>query len=98
TPGVVRVSNGGVAKTTDGGTIWAASNAGITNSTIISMAIDPVTPTTLLAGTSGGGLFKSIDGGATWSLSSNGLTDLNVKSLAIDATLPSTIYLGTLNR
>jgi len=98
TPGVVRVANGGVAKATDSGTTWAAKNTGITNSTILALAIDPVTPTTLLAGTSGGGVFKSIDGGSTWSLSSGGLTDLNVKTLAIDATATSTIYLGTSNR
>ena len=31
TSGVVRVSNGGAAKTTDNGTTWAAENAGLTN-------------------------------------------------------------------
>jgi uncharacterized repeat protein (TIGR01451 family) len=98
TPGVVRVINGGAAKSTNSGTIWLAKNAGLTNSTVLSLAIDPVTPTTLLAGTSGGGAFRSTDGGAIWSVVNSGLTDLTIKTLAIDATAPSTIYLGTQTR
>src|SRR5438445_13794543 len=33
---------------------------------IAALAIDPVTPTTLYAGTCDRGLFKSTDGGASW--------------------------------
>jgi uncharacterized repeat protein (TIGR01451 family) len=97
TSGVVRVSNGGAAKSTDNGTTWAAKNTGLTNSTILSLVIDPLTPTTLFAGTSGG-VFKSTDGGSNWSLMNSGLTDLNIKTLTIDATATSTIYLGTSSR
>ncbi|HJQ24075.1 MAG TPA: SBBP repeat-containing protein [Blastocatellia bacterium] len=98
TAGAVRVGNGGVAKSTDAGAVWEAKNAGITNSTILCLALDPLTPATLYAGTSGGGVFKSADGGNSWSLSNNGLTDLNIKTLAVDAAAPSTLYLGTLTR
>ncbi|MEN3334194.1 MAG: hypothetical protein V7641_3559 [Blastocatellia bacterium] len=98
TAGVVRVSDGGVAKATDNGLTWAAKNAGITNSTILALAIDPVTPTTLFAGTSGGGVFKSTNGGSNWSQINSGLTDLNIKTLTIDTAATSTVYLGTSNR
>jgi photosystem II stability/assembly factor-like uncharacterized protein len=52
---------------------------------IPALAIDPLTPTTLYAGTYGGGVFKSMDGGVSWSAS--GLTNIytSVTALAIDA-------------
>ena len=60
---------------------------------IPALAIDPLTPTTLYAGTSGGGVFKSTDGGANWSATS--LTNIAVSALAIDPLTPTTLYAGT---
>jgi photosystem II stability/assembly factor-like uncharacterized protein len=64
----------GVFKGTDGGTTWSAANTGLTNvlsaygvsSGIGHLAIDPLAPNTLYAG-SALGVFKSTDGGASWS-------------------------------
>ena len=42
---------------------------------VYALAIDPLTPTTLYAGTYGGGVFKSTDGGASWSAVNTGLTN-----------------------
>ena len=56
----------GVFKTTDGGANWTLRSTGLTNLGIQSLAIDPVTPATIYAGTSGSGVFKSINGGTTW--------------------------------
>ena len=61
---------------------------------IATLAIDPVTPTTLYAGTGFGGVFKSSDGGGNWSAINDGLTNTNVQALAIDPTT-STPYAGT---
>ena len=64
------------------------------NSTaIISLAIDPQTPTTLYAGTFDRGVFKSTDGGANWT--STGLTNTAVGFLAVAPTTPTTLYAGT---
>ena len=41
----------GVFKSTNGGGNWV--NTGLTNSYVLALAIDPVTPTTLYAGTDG---------------------------------------------
>jgi uncharacterized repeat protein (TIGR01451 family) len=98
TPGVIRVGNGGVAKTTDSSISWMASNTGITASTVNVLAVNPSMPTTIYAGTNSGGVFKSTNGGASWSASSSGLTDMNILALAIHPATPSTIYLGTSNR
>src|SRR6266850_2477863 len=56
---------------------------------VTALAIDPLTPTTLYAGTAGG-VFKSMDGGASWS--AIGL--INVSALAIDPLTPTTVYAG----
>ena len=59
------------------------------------LAIDPITPRTLYAGTYGGGVFKSTDAGATWSAANTGLDSTGVTALAIDPNTPSTLYAGT---
>src|SRR5262249_18190892 len=59
------------------------------------LAVDPLTPTTLYAGTSGSGVFKSIDGGGSWSAVNAGLTNPLVTALAIDPQSPSILYVGT---
>ena len=57
--------------------------------------VDPITPSTVYAGTDGGGVFKSTDGGGSWSAVNAGLPDLHVSALAIDPATTSTLYAGT---
>jgi photosystem II stability/assembly factor-like uncharacterized protein len=62
------------------------------------LAIDPLTPSTLYAGTSamsptgvpGAGVFKSTNGGGSWSAA--GLTSRVINTLAIDPRTPTTLY------
>ncbi len=53
----------GVFKSTNGGASWSGINAGLTDSSVFALAMDPSTPSTLYAGTLGG-VFKSTDAGA----------------------------------
>jgi photosystem II stability/assembly factor-like uncharacterized protein len=96
----------GVYKSTDGGNNWTAISKGLPTdisnsitytSPIFIIAIDPLTPSTLYAGTSTGGVFKSTDGGNSWTTSSSGLqgSTVRVNALAIDPLTPSTLYAGT---
>ncbi len=86
-----------VYKSTDAGANWTASDNGISvppydsgtfrqaTVSVVPLVIDPVTPTTLYAGTilnrdnsrplpaTDNGVFKSVDGGANWVHMSNGL-------------------------
>jgi photosystem II stability/assembly factor-like uncharacterized protein len=78
-----------------GDNFWSSGGPG--GGPILSLAIDPKTPTTLYAGTHGAGVFKSIDGGATWNASNVGLTDVGVYALAIEPKNPSIIYASTIN-
>ena len=85
-------------RTINGGNNWSASNTGLANVTVHVVAVDPLTPTTIYAGTREHGVFKSIDGGLSWRDSSNGLFEASgswVVSLAVDPVTPSTIYAGT---
>jgi len=85
-----------VFKSTDGGGSWSRVNAGLTDANIVTLAIDPLTPTTLYMET-WGGLFKTTDGGGTWTAVAIGLSGLNqrVYALAVNPQTPTTLYLGT---
>lgn len=99
-------TNLGVFKTIDGGAAWSPVNTGFQAGQIevLSLAIDPVSPTTLYAGTASfaGSLYKTTDGGLIWRLSNSGLTLPNstasqiVQSLAIDPSNTQTVFAATL--
>jgi len=81
-----------VFKSTDGGATWSAT--GLTGvGGVLALAINPLTPSTVYAGTSGGGVFESTDRGASWN--ATGLTSVGVLGLAIDPSTPTTLYAGT---
>ncbi len=67
---------------------------------ILSLVVDPATPSTLYAGTVRAGVFKSTDAGANWRPMNAGLLDrfdlpaLEVSKLAIDPVTPETLYAG----
>ena len=96
-----------VMRSTDSGTTWTTASTGLTgllNWSITSLAINPLTPSTLYASTSinaappygGGGVFRSTDSGVTWTAVNAGLTTIDgVECLAINPRTPTTLYAGT---
>lgn len=80
------MSSGGVYKSTDSGASWRSVSTGISKPFITALAIDPITPTTLYAGTDQGMLFKSSDGGIGWSDAGQG------SLVAIDPENPAILY------
>ena len=88
-------TDGGVFKSTNGGTSWSQINNGLTASYIDSLAIDPTTTQVIYAETLMG-VCKSTDGGAHWTQS--GLKCGEVNSLAIDPTNTQVIYAGTFDK
>jgi hypothetical protein len=78
TPSNVYAGTGdrGVLKSADGGATWTAVNSGLTNhlealgvhAGVRVVALDPIAPATVYAGTVAG-VFKSTDAGENWSLS-----------------------------
>lgn len=77
----------------DGREGWKLVNNGLHNLTIAALAIDPVNPTRIYAGTIGGGFFKSTDGGSSWS--NIGLNARFGTALAINFANPDVVYAGT---
>ena len=99
--------SGYLVRTTDGGSTWTSATAGLVNTCIESLAIDPSNPLRVYAGTnavgapigsSTSGVFRSIDGGATWQRRSSGIGNETVLALAIDPTVTSTLYAGLVLR
>jgi hypothetical protein len=85
----------GVFKSVNNGNNWSPANNGLTELSVSTLVIDPLTPSTLYAGTQGLGVFKSTDSGASWNLSNTGMGNRSVLSMAIDPVTPSTLYVGT---
>jgi photosystem II stability/assembly factor-like uncharacterized protein len=91
----------GPYKSTDGGNTWNEMKlTGYQYFVIQALAIDPVMPSTLYAGTIDNGIagppgiFKSTDGGENWTAAMNGLTFFQIQALAIDPQTPTTLYAG----
>ena len=59
-------TNDFIYKTLDGGKSWKNMSRGMTHSRVIALAIDPLFPANILAGTKGDAVFKSYDGGQRW--------------------------------
>ena len=60
------------------------------------LAVDPLTSSTLYAGTNAGGAFKSTDAGANWTAVNTGLpANAEVSALAVDPLTPTTLYAVT---
>ena len=90
----------GAFKSTDAGMNWLAASSGITRlgfaNWIVALAVDPLVPSNLLAGTSNvecgygsGGVFKSVDGSLSWT--DTGVVSC-VSAIVIDPKTPSTVY------
>ena len=71
----------GIFKSTNGGQDWDGINAGLTWTSVRALAIDPVIPGILYAGTANG-VFKSSSGGDSWTVCS-GWNTLKLKALAV---------------
>jgi len=74
-------TNDYIFKTRDGGQTWQNLSKGLTHSRVISLAIDPVYPATIYAGTKGDAVFKSYDGGQRWVSLRAGLDDVTISSV-----------------
>jgi photosystem II stability/assembly factor-like uncharacterized protein len=79
------------------GLTWGAGTGQDNYTYVSTLAVDPVTPSTVYAGTYFGGVFKSTNGGSTWQLKRNGLRANRITSLAIDPKTNTTIYAATSN-
>jgi len=77
----------------DGPNVWSASltSAG----QIWAIAVNPVTQSTIYAGSFTTGIWKSTNTGLNWVQMNSGLTNLNVQTMAISNSNPNVLYCGT---
>ena len=87
--------NGGVFKSSDGGSHWTEANTGLTGSQAYALAINPSTPDTLYVAIVSNGVFKTTDGGNNWVRANTGITNTYVRALAINPIVSDTLYAGT---
>lgn len=88
--------NGGLYRSIDGGISWRKTGGELGSQSILTVAVDPVRPKLVYAGT-WNGLFRSIDGGRTWAPSNQGLPSYDgrpaeVRALAVDPRAPRRIF------
>ncbi|MGB0909771.1 MAG: WD40/YVTN/BNR-like repeat-containing protein [Nitrospirales bacterium] len=74
-------TNSYIYKSRDEGTTWSNISKGMSHSRVISMAIDPLFPANIYAGTKGDAVFKSFNGGQTWISKRAGLEDVTISSV-----------------
>jgi photosystem II stability/assembly factor-like uncharacterized protein len=87
---------GTVLKSTNSGNPWAATGLMLDWGSVTDLAIDPLAPNIVYAGTDEG-LFRSTDGGATWTRAAGDLSSAGVLGLAVASADERTIlYVGTL--
>lgn len=81
------------AQANDGPYTWTTSlsNAG----QIWALAVDPVSPAILYAGSNTTGIWKSTNRGLNWTQSNSGLSNLTVQALAIAKSDPRVLFCGT---
>lgn len=84
---------GGVFRSGDGGRTWQAAGAGLGDDRVRALAVDPVRPERVYAGTAGGGVFVTTDGGRAWWALNAGLRNHTVLSLLL--TPEGERYVGT---
>ena len=93
-------NGGGVFKSPNAGTSWAAVNNGLTTRVINALAVDPSVSGIVYAAT-GAGVFKTTTAGTTWTEASAGLprtpadVPVAILSLVVDPHAPTVIYAGT---
>jgi photosystem II stability/assembly factor-like uncharacterized protein len=86
----------GVARSSDNGATWTTGTAGLPpHVLVISLAIDPVHPSTLYA-TTGKAVYRSTSSGATWEKLGTGLEDVLVVEIKLDPIDPRILYAATL--
>lgn len=73
---------------------WVAVGPYRRGGQVLSLAVDPKTPSILYAGTETG-LFRSSDAGASWSAINDGLTNVMVTDVAVDPVTTSNVYAVT---
>ncbi len=90
-------TNDSIYKTRDDGATWIPLTEGLGHARIVSLAIHPVNPSTIYAGTLGDAVYRSVDGGNRWSIINAGMKEhvTYVNAFVFHPQEPETILAAT---
>lgn len=96
-------AGGPVFRSTDGGDTWVSRWSGLSPTRIVSLAIDPASPSVVYAGSDSRAVLQSTDGGASWrtidySFGHTGVGFARVTALSVAPSDPPALYAGTEGR
>jgi photosystem II stability/assembly factor-like uncharacterized protein len=97
-PAIIYVAtNESLYKTRDGGVSWNKITTDLSSFRVLTLGVDPHSPSNVFAGTMGDAVYKSPDGGQTWSPYNAGLKEhvSVVNQIIFHPTDPNTIYTAT---
>jgi photosystem II stability/assembly factor-like uncharacterized protein len=84
----------GLYKTADGGASWLRVGTGLGDHSLLAVAVDPHSPSTVFAATDTGGVFRSFDGGMHWTEANHGITAKYVGAISIHPARDGEVYAG----
>ena len=85
---------GALLRSDDGGKSWKQLGGGMPETRITALAVDPVNPRFVYAGTEKG-VFSTNDGGTSWAAFGGELNTPEVGALALSTKAPARIFAGT---
>ena len=85
-------TNGKVFKSTNGGSSWANSSSGLSDSRVRTIEISPTDSSIIYAGQTNGRIYKSTNKAGSWSNKSTGLGSSEVLKIAIDPSNSNIVY------
>jgi photosystem II stability/assembly factor-like uncharacterized protein len=90
-------TNESLYKTRDGGGTWSKMTTGLSSFRVLTLGVDPRSPSNVFAGIMGDAVYRSPDGGQSWSPYNAGLKEhvSIVLQILFHPTEPDTIYAAT---
>ena len=90
-------TNESLYKTRDGGATWGKVTTDLSSFRVLTLGVDPRSPSNVFVGTMGDAVYKSPDGGQSWSPYNAGLKEhvSVVNQFVFHPTDPDTIYVAT---
>ncbi len=97
-PDIIYIAtNESLYKTRDGGSTWTKKTTDLSSFRVLTLGVDPHSPSNVLAGTMGDAVYKSPDGGQSWTPHNGGLKEhvSVVNQFVFHPSTPDTIYVAT---
>jgi photosystem II stability/assembly factor-like uncharacterized protein len=85
-----KLTEASLFRSTDGGATWTEADSGLAAPSVTALAVDPLHPQLVYAGTggeyvfdNGDGVWKSADGGASWARAGDALKGLSINAIVL---------------